>query len=156
MKHLVLDFKSSKQEWFEKFETIYSEKINHFCDFEIVHLKTVSVDREHFIEKIEFEEKALLKKITSDDFVILSDERGKKFDSLQFADAHLRAHQSGKKRIVFIIGGAYGVSESVRKRAQLVISLSSMVLNHLVAESVLLEQIYRSFTIQNRIPYHNL
>lgn len=156
MKHVVLDFKTSKQEWFEEFENTYSEKINHFCDFEIIHMKTVSVDREQFAEKISFEEKALLKKMTSDDFVILCDERGKKFDSLQFTDAHIKAQQSGKKRIVFIIGGAFGVSENIRKQSQLTVSLSTMVMNHLVAESVLLEQIYRSFTIQNRIPYHNI
>ncbi len=156
MKHVVLDFKTSKQEWFDEFETIYAEKINHFCDFEVIHLKTVSVDREQADEKIQFEEKALLKKITSDDFVILCDERGKKFDSLQFSEQHRKAQESGKKRIVFIIGGAYGVSGNIRAKAQLSISLSTMVMNHLVAESVLLEQIYRSFTIQNRIPYHNI
>lgn len=156
MKHVVLDFKTSKQEWFEEFEATYSEKINHFCDFEVVHLKTISVDRDQSDEKIQFEEKALLKKITNDDFVILCDERGKKLDSLQFADQHRKAQQSGKKRIVFIIGGAFGVTEGIRAKAQLSISLSTMVMNHLVAESVLLEQIYRSFTIQNRIPYHNI
>ena len=156
MKHVVLDFKTSKQEWFEKFETTYAEKINHFCNFEIVHLKTVSVDRDQADEKVQFEEKALLKKLTSDDFIVLCDERGKKFDSLQFADQHRKAQQSGKKRIVFIIGGAFGVSENIRSKSHLSISLSTMVMNHLVAESVLLEQIYRSFTIQNRIPYHNI
>ena len=119
-------------------------------------MKTISVDREQSAEKISFEGKALIKKMTADDFVILCDERGKKFDSLQFSDAHLKAQQSGKKRIVFVIGGAFGVSEDIRKRAQLTISLSTMVMNHLIAESVLLEQIYRSFTIQKRIPYHNI
>lgn len=156
MKHVVLDFKTSKQEWFEEFESTYAEKIGHFCDFEVIHLKTISIDRDQAQEKIQFEEKALLKKITNDDYIILCDERGKKFDSLQFADQHLKARQSGKKRIVFIIGGAFGVSSEIRERAHLTISLSTMVMNHLVAESVLFEQIYRSFTIQNRIPYHNI
>ncbi len=156
MKHVVLDFKTSKQEWFEEFEGTYAEKINHFCDFEVIHLKTISVDRDQSQEKIQFEEKALLKKLTNDDYIILCDERGKKFDSIQFADQHVRAQQSGKKRIVFIVGGAFGVSADIRAKAHLTISLSTMVMNHLVAESVLLEQIYRSFTIQNRIPYHNI
>lgn len=155
MKHVVLDFKTSKQEWFEDFEATYSEKINYFCDFEVIHLKTISVERDKSLEKILHEEKALLKKLTTDDFVILCDERGKKFDSEQFSNHHMKAQQSGKKRIVFIIGGAYGVSELIRTKAQLSISLSTMVMNHLVAEAVLLEQLYRSFTIQNRIPYHN-
>ena len=156
MKHVVLDFKTSKHEWFEEFESTYAEKINHFCEFEVIHLKTISVDRDQSEEKIQFESKVLLKKLTSDDFIILCDERGKKFDSLQFADQHLKAQQSGKKRIIFIIGGAFGVSAEIRAQAQMTISLSTMVMNHLVAESVLLEQIYRSFTIQKRIPYHNI
>lgn len=156
MKHVVLDFKTSKHLWFEEFEATYSKKISHFCDFEIVHLKTIAVDRDQFLEKTQFEEKALIKKLTSDDYIILCDERGKKFDSVQFADQHLKAQQSGKKRIVFVIGGAFGVSADIRAKAHLTISLSTMVMNHLVAETVLLEQIYRSFTIQNRIPYHNI
>ena len=139
MKHVVLDFKTSKQQWFEEFESTYAEKINHFCDFEVIHLKTISVDRDQSQEKIQFEEKALLKKLTNDDYIILCDERGKKFDSIQFADQHLRAQQSGKKRIVFIIGGAFGVSADIRAKAHLTISLSTMVMNHLVAESVLIE-----------------
>lgn len=156
MKHVVLDFKTSKQDWFEEFESTYTEKINHFCDFEVIHLKTISADRDQYQEKIQFEEKALSKKLTNDDYIILCDERGKKFDSIQFADQHLRAQQSGKKRIIFIVGGAFGVSADIRAKAHLTISLSTMVMNHLVAESVLFEQIYRSFTIQNRIPYHNI
>lgn len=62
---------------------------------------------------------------------------------------------SGKKRSVFVIGGAFGVDETVKARAQKTICLSSMVLNHLVAKVVVLEQIYRSFTILGHLPYHN-
>jgi 23S rRNA (pseudouridine1915-N3)-methyltransferase len=54
-----------------------------------------------------------------------------------------------------LIGGAFGVSDEVRQKSHRVISLSELTMNHLVAESVLLEQIYRSYTILNRIPYHN-
>jgi 23S rRNA (pseudouridine1915-N3)-methyltransferase len=58
--------------------------------------------------------------------------------------------------VIFLIGGAFGVSEEVRSRAQLKVSFSAMVFNHLVAELVALEQIYRAFTIIKNLPYHNV
>lgn len=156
IEHVLFDFKTSKMQWFDHFEEVYLEKISHFCKINIFHLKSPSVEREQSQEKLKAEELLLLKKLTSDDYVILLDERGKKLDSIQFADAHVKAISSGKKRLVFIIGGAFGVTDLIRQRANLILCLSSLVMNHLIAESVLLEQIYRSFTIQKRIPYHNI
>lgn len=156
IEHVIYDFKTSKQEWFELCENLYLTKISHFCKISIVHLKSPSGDREQSREKLKGEESILLKKLSSDDYLILLDERGKKLDSMQFSDHHAKAASSGKKRLVFVIGGAFGVTDEIKQRANLTISFSSMVLNHLVAEAVLLEQIYRSFTIQKRIPYHNI
>ena len=143
-------------EWFDHCQEIYLEKISHFCKIGVLHLKSPSLDRDQSSEKLKAEEAILLKRLTTDDYVILLDERGKKFDSMQFADAHVKAISSGKKRLVFVIGGAFGVTEAVKQRANLVLCLSTLVMNHLIAEAVLLEQIYRSFTIQKRIPYHNI
>ncbi len=57
--------------------------------------------------------------------------------------------------MIFIIGGAYGVNEEVKKRADLKVSLSAMTMNHIMAQAVSLEQIYRAFTIIKNLPYHN-
>ena len=78
------------------------------------------------------------------------------WDSYKNSEQLEKATTSGKKRIVFIIGGAFGVSDEIKKQAHLKVGLSAMVMNHLVAETVALEQIYRSLTILNRIPYHNI
>lgn len=155
MKWVLFDFKTAKEPWFEELSALYEKKIKPYSAFEIQHLKTTKHDREDAELKKKFEEKVLLEKITSDDFVILLDEKGKKLDSILFAQAVQKANESGKKRGVFVIGGAFGVSESIKKRSQLMICLSDMTMNHLVAEAVLLEQFYRAQTILNRIPYHN-
>ena len=81
---------------------------------------------------------------------------GRDLTSIEFSKQIEKIETSGKKRTVFIIGGAYGVSENVKMKVNLKISLSKFIMNHLVAEVVVLEQIYRAHTIINRIPYHNI
>ncbi|MNT79848.1 Ribosomal RNA large subunit methyltransferase H [compost metagenome] len=87
---------------------------------------------------------------------MLFDERGSVFDSIQFSKKVENILGSSKKRAVFVIGGAFGVNESVRSRADLKVSFSPMVMNHLMAQAVGMEQIYRAFTIIKKIPYHNI
>ena len=135
--------------------TIYSEKISHFTKFEIKDLGSVKSSRENPENKVKAESEKLLKYFKLDDFIVLFDERGETPDSVQFAKKLEKIMNSGKKRTLFIIGGAYGVGQDVRSRANVTISLSSMVMNHLVAEIVALEQVYRAFTILKNLPYHN-
>ncbi len=156
MKSVLFDFKTSKEAWFETASQLYIKKINGFWNFEITTLKTLKQGRDDAASKKSFEETELLKKISSDDFIILFDETGRSLNSIQFSEQLEKATTSGKKRIVFIIGGAFGVSDEIKKQAHLKVGLSAMVMNHLVAETVALEQIYRSLTILNRIPYHNI
>lgn len=155
MKWALYDFKTAKEPWFEEAEQIYLKKIKPNAALEIAHLKTLKADREDFELKKIFESKALIEKLTPDDFIILLDEKGKKYNSMDFSKLIASVQESGKKRGVFIIGGAFGVSEDIKKRSQKTICLSDMTMNHLVAEVMLLEQFYRALTIINRIPYHN-
>ena len=156
MKTVLFDFKTSKEAWFDEASLVYYKKINTYCEFEIVHLKTLKQSRNDMSVKKKFEEDELLKKLNPDDFVILFDEMGRDLTSIEFSKQIEKIETSGKKRTVFIIGGAYGVSENVKMKVNLKISLSKFIMNHLVAEVVVLEQIYRAHTIINRIPYHNI
>lgn len=155
MKWALYDFKTAKEPWFDEAQALYNKKIKPFVDFEIIHLKTLKQDRDNPEQKKKFEEQSILEKITKDDFVILFDEKGKKLNSNDFAHQIQKINESGKKRGVFVIGGAYGVSDEIKNRAQIKISLSDLFMNHLVAEVVVFEQFYRALTILNRIPYHN-
>jgi 23S rRNA (pseudouridine1915-N3)-methyltransferase len=155
MKWTLYDFKTAKEPWYDEAEELYLKKIKPFTAFEVIHLKTLKSDRNESELKRKFEEKALLEKLTKDDFVILLDEKGKKMNSIEFSGLVRQASESGKKRGVFLIGGAFGVTDEIKKMAARQISMSDMTMNHLVAEVVLMEQFYRAQTILKGIPYHN-
>ena len=101
------------------------------------------------------EGEAILKTIGSADYLLLLDEKGKQMTSRDFA-AWMQAHYVNDHRmLVLVIGGAYGFSEEVYSRCDLMLSLSAMTFNHELALLVLLEQVYRAGTIMNGHPYHN-
>lgn len=156
MKSVLFDFKTSKEVWFEQAVLQYSKKISNYVEFDVQSLKTMKHGRDEAELKKNFEASELFKKLTPDDFVVLFDGQGKAFTSEEFAEQITKSEMSGKKRILYIIGGAYGVTDEVKQRAHVKISLSTFIMNHLVAETVVLEQIYRAYTIKNRIPYHNI
>lgn len=92
----------------------------------------------------------LLKSIPYGDFIIAMDEKGKQYSSQEFAANIEKITQP----ISFIIGGAYGLSNEIKKKANIMISLSSMTMPHILARLILVEQIYRSYTISQKHPYH--
>lgn len=155
MKIVLLTVNSAKEKWSEEVVQLYQKKLNHFFSFEIVNLKPKKYAREDSEVKRKSDSEQLLGQISSDDYVIVFDERGESLNSPQYAKKINSALNCGKKRIVLVLGGAFGLTEDVRKKAQLNVSLSSMVYNHLIAEAVILEQTYRAFTILKNIPYHN-
>jgi len=155
MKFILLTLTTAKEPWAQEARELYTQKIKPFIPFEVKELKPKKTARDQKEYKLKEESEMILNEITSDDFVVLFDERGKSISSEEFSQQIEKIFMSGKKRAIFIIGGAYGVDESVRKKAQVCISLSKMVMNHLVAQTVALEQIYRGLTIIKKIPYHN-
>lgn len=102
----------------------------------------------------EQESAKIKQRIKHEDMVILLDERGNQLTSPELA-SHLHDALSQSKRIVFIIGGAYGVTQQLRDRANTVLSVSSLVFPHQLMRLLLIEQIYRCYTISNSIAYHN-
>ncbi len=97
-----------------------------------------------------YEGELLLKSLPKDVFLIALEERGKQFTSPEFS----RYLENIVQPIVFIIGGAYGLSAEVRDRANLILSLGEMTMPHILARVVLVEQIYRVYTIVKNHPYH--
>jgi|ERR1051326_1657784 23S rRNA (pseudouridine1915-N3)-methyltransferase len=131
---------------------IYFERIKHYCRFSIVEIEA-GKGNENEIKKRETE--TILKKIDEKDFLILLDEKGKDFSSIQFAEL-FRHHQNiSTKNLVFLIGGAYGFSEEVYKRANGKITLSKMTFPHQLVRLIFLEQLYRAFTILKGEKYHH-
>ena len=106
-------------------------------------------------ESVEVEGVAILKLVKKEDFVILLDERGKDIDTPGFAKLLERHLGEGTKRLVFIIGGAFGVSVAVTERANLTLKLSSLVFPHMLVRLILTEQLYRASSILEGSKYHH-
>lgn len=100
------------------------------------------------------ESRRILEKVNRDDYLVLLDERGKMLSSP--ALARLLEAQLGFKKVVLVIGGAYGVDDSVRARANTVWSLSDLVFPHQLVRLIITEQIYRAGEIAVGRPYHHV
>jgi 23S rRNA (pseudouridine1915-N3)-methyltransferase len=96
----------------------------------------------------------LLKNFQNFSKIIILDERGKQFSSPEFANILENFNISGDSNIAFVIGGAFGLSEEVKNKADILLSISKMTLPHLMVRSFLIEQIYRASTIISNHPYH--
>ena len=103
----------------------------------------------------EKEGEIILSKITPTDQLILLDENGKTFSSMAFSEELQKKMNSGIKTLVFVIGGPYGFSEDVYKKAFGKISLSQMTFSHQMVRLFFIEQLYRGFTILKNEPYHH-
>ncbi len=103
--------------------------------------------------RLKAEEEAFRKHLKTQDYLIVLDERGKLFKTLEFTK-HLENLMLSHSSIVFLIGGPEGVSKNLKNEAKELLSLSTLTLNHEIALLVLLEALYRGFTILKGIPYH--
>lgn len=132
----------------------YEDKIKHFINFKIQCLKTKNKSSQKS-SIIKFDSEIIFKNLKKEDIIILLDEKGKDFNSIEFSK-FLEEHMiRGVKNLTFVIGGAYGFSKELREFAKNKISLSKMTFSHDMARLFFIEQLYRSLTIINNIPYHN-
>lgn len=135
----------------------FSKRINNYfaAEWQLVPpLKNAASLPETELKKAEA--KLVLQALQQDDFLVLLDERGKQASSPQLAQLIQQKANESCKRIVFLIGGAYGVDEAVFKRAGYVLSLSQMVFPHMLVRLILAEQVYRACTILRNEKYHHM
>ena len=141
--------------WVSEGLEVYSSRLPHYIPFElreIPELKNVSALSKDQIKTAEG--KLILKALKDSDDLILLDERGKEFRSVEFADWLQRKFQNGRD-LVFVIGGAYGISQEVYSRAGGMISLSKMTFSHQMVRTIFVEQLYRALTILKGESYHH-
>lgn len=134
----------------------YKNRLVHYIPFEmevIPDIKNVKNLRED--QQKEKEGELILKTLQPGDYLVLLDEHGKSFISMEFATYIERKMHVVPKRLVFVIGGPYGFSEAVYKAASEKISLSKMTFSHQMIRLIFVEQIYRAMTILNNEPYHH-
>ncbi|XP_039773833.1 putative RNA methyltransferase At5g10620 isoform X1 [Panicum virgatum] len=133
----------------------FKEKLGYYCDFEDTLIRSNPKLTSDIKVQVEAEDTAMMQQLKPEDFVVVLDENGKDVISEQIADLIGDAGNTGSSRLTFCIGGPYGLGVQVRERADATIRLSSLVLNHQVALIVLMEQLYRAWTIIKGQKYHH-
>ncbi|KFM29290.1 Putative RNA methyltransferase At5g10620 [Auxenochlorella protothecoides] len=133
----------------------WRDKLQRYVSVEEVCVKPNPKNVKDPLLAVQHEGERTLAALPNDAYVVLLDERGKALTSPGLAALLTRASSDGSPRLAFLVGGPHGHHASVRARADISIRLSDMVLNHQVAHVVLLEQLYRAWTILKGSPYHH-
>lgn len=131
----------------------YLDRIGKFATVEVTELRDrddVGGDSRRIIDK---EGEDIVSRTASAAYLIALDEHGRELDSSKLAELLQKHRLAGTKQITFVIGGHFGLSDVVRERADLVLALSRMTLTHELARVLLIEQVYRAFTIIHDLPY---
>jgi 23S rRNA (pseudouridine1915-N3)-methyltransferase len=135
---------------------LYANRIKKYSVFEIITLPDLKNTRNMPVqEQMIKEADKILQSISNDDYIILLDEKGKEFRTIEFSGYLEKIFFLPKKRIVFIIGGPWGFSKEVYSKADFKMSLSKMTFPHQLVRLLFLEQLYRVFTIIKGEPYHH-
>jgi 23S rRNA (pseudouridine1915-N3)-methyltransferase len=156
MKILLLQIDKTQDSYLTEGIEIYAKRLKNYCTFEIVTINVPKAVRQrtHNEQKQE-EAKLILAVISPDDQLVLLDEKGKEYSSTEFSGFISQKQNASVKRLVFLIGGPFGFSDSIYKRANLKISLSQMTFSHQMVRLFFVEQLYRAYTILKGEKYHH-
>ncbi len=135
---------------------MYLKRLKYYIPFKIHVIPDLKKNKK-ITEEVQknMEGREILSSITNNDYVVLLDENGLQYTSIEFSEMLQRSMLSGIKRLVFIIGGPYGFSQDVYKRANRLLSLSKMTFNHEMVRLFFVEQLYRGMSIIKGEPYHH-
>ena len=140
----------------QKLIQVYQNRLKHYIKFELEIIPDIKKVKNLSEKQQKIKEgELILKQLQPTDDLILLDEKGKEFRSIEFSKYLQKKMNSGIKQLVFVIGGPYGFSEEVYKKAKGKIALSKMTFSHQMVRLFIVEQIYRAFTILRNEPYHH-
>lgn len=156
MKITLVTVGKTDVKWVKDGLDLYRSRLVHYIPFSIQEIPELKNASSLSHEQIKTKEGTLiLKEVKASDEVILLDEHGKEYRSIEFAAMIEEKISRGAKDMVFVIGGAYGFSQEVYDRANGKISLSQMTFSHQMVRTIFAEQLYRAFTIIKGEPYHH-
>ncbi|MGM9802543.1 MAG: 23S rRNA (pseudouridine(1915)-N(3))-methyltransferase RlmH [Muribaculaceae bacterium] len=134
----------------------YTNRLSHYIPFNIQYIADAKCTKNITeAQQKKLEAKNILQTLERSDYVVLLDEHGKEYTSMEFSRFIERKMATVSKRLVFIVGGPYGFDEEVYARANEKISLSKMTFSHEMIRLIFTEQLYRAMTILNGEPYHH-
>lgn len=130
----------------------FEQKLKPFCRITLQYIKDERIT-DNPAKALVKEANTIERQLHPDEFVIVLDEQGKQFSTVEFTKFFSTLERDAKT-VTFIIGSAYGLAPNIKKKAHLLLSFSSFTMSHQIARLVLLEQVYRIFTLMRGIPYH--
>jgi len=137
-------------------ENEYVKRLKHYCKFSELIISDIKISSNLSKKELkEKEGKVILTSIKNSDYVVLLDDKGLTLSSTGFAEFLNKKMVSSTSELVFVVGGAFGFSESVYKRANTKLSLSKMIFSHQMVRMIFKEQLYRAFTILKGEKYHH-
>ena len=156
MKIVFLSIGKTNEKYLIEGISLYQNRLKHYTSFEMIEIPNIKKSKN--LTKLELMKKEgdlILKNIQNSDHLVLLDEKGKEYNSINFSEKIQNWMLSGKKRIVFVVGGSYGFSNDLFHRGNEKISLSKMTFSHQMVRLFFLEQLYRGYSILNNQPYHH-
>lgn len=149
----IIQVGKTKKGWLSQGIEEYLKRLGPMQRIEVLEVPDASLRTSGSAEAVKAKEaEAILRKIDPRDHVVLLDERGAAKTSLEFSS--FLDSLSGRKPVVFVIGGVYGAGDPLKERADELLRLSAMTFTHQMARLILIEQIYRALMIKNNRPYH--
>ena len=156
MRFTLLTVGKTDIKWVSEGLEVYSSRLRHYIPFEIKEIPELKNASSLSRDQIRTAEgKLILKNLRDSDEVVLLDEHGREFRSVEFASMLEKRLSASSRDLVFVIGGAYGFSTEVYERASSKISLSKMTFSHQMVRTIFVEQLYRAFTIIRGESYHH-
>ncbi len=156
MKIVLLCLGTTNNHYLQEGIANYIKRLKHYINFEIKEI-IVSKNKKSSNKNVilNMESDLILSYLSQNDYVILLDEHGKTYNSKSFSKKIENFLLRAQKRLIFVVGGAFGFNDKLKSRANEMLSLSNMTFSHQIIRLFFLEQLYRSFTIINNHPYHN-
>ncbi len=156
MKIVLLQTGKTTEKYISEGIGIFVSRIQKYAVFEIVTLPALKNAGNMPVNEQKIKEGTkIINSLNNGDYVIILDEKGKTYRTGEFSEQLKKIFMLPKKRVVFVIGGPWGFSENVYRRADLEISLSSMTFSHQMVRLLFLEQLYRILTLIKGDPYHH-
>lgn len=134
----------------------YTRRLKHYIPYSIRTIPDIkNTSKMDQAKQKEEEGKKILEAVSNSDYVVLLDERGRQYSSMEFSAFIEKQMVAGRRKVIFVVGGPYGFSKAVYDRADSLLSLSKMTFNHEMVRLFFTEQVYRAMTITRGEPYHH-
>jgi 23S rRNA (pseudouridine1915-N3)-methyltransferase len=156
MKIALLQVGKTSEKYLTDGISTFKERVRKYTAFEIFTIPDIRGTRNMPAREQKAREgEKVLQFFKSDDYIVILDDKGKEFSTIEFSSWLEKMFMSQKKRIVFVIGGAWGFSDEVYRMADMSLSLSRLTFSHQMVRLLFLEQLYRAFTVIKGEPYHH-